>query len=444
MKLKSGDGLCDALRGVRVINIGDSLTHQLVETWRVCRVPFFPVFLISFSLSLSEARADVLRRAYPSRRLDPVRGPRLAVAAPRGSARVPSRSGQRGVRGRGADFGSPTREIPLRRHRRDPLQNAGERGASRRRGRSPTATPTKRARRATCPKRSTWRTSSRARRAAADGGGASARTRRRARMPSARRGSAATPTSNACVSRVWFFFVLLISPLRHRRDPPARRRTGPRSSSSSRSGLGASSPGPSRSTTRAWPSAARPSGTRRATSRRTFAASSLSLLCSVARTPAEPAVEPTPRRCRDARTFRSVLCRGGRAAEPIVEPTREPTAEPRTPSTPSPRRSNTAGTRRASHRSGGRSSARARSRRTRRSARSGSSGTRPSARAWPWSTTASRTSRASRVSRVLLVLVSSSFWRGAEPAWRGPIHMTQQSRETFYCPTRHRRRRSRS
>ena len=97
-------------------------------------------------------------------------------------------------------------------------------------------------------------------------------------MPSARRGSAATPTSNACVSRVWFFFVLLISPLRHRRDPPARRRTGPRSSSSSRSGLGASSPGPSRSTTRAWPSAAWPSGTRRATSRRTFAASSLSLL----------------------------------------------------------------------------------------------------------------------------------------------------------------------
>ncbi len=150
-------------------------------------------------------------------------------------------------------------------------------------------------------------------------------------MPSARRGSAATPTSNACVSRVWFFFVLLISPLRHRRDPPARRRTGPRSSSSSRSGLGASSPGPSRSTTRAWPSAARPSGTRRATSRRAFAASSLSLLCSVARTPAEPAVEPTPRRRRDARTFRSVLCRGGRAAEPIVEPTRAPTAEPRTP-----------------------------------------------------------------------------------------------------------------
>jgi hypothetical protein len=46
MKLKSGDGLCDALRGVRVINIGDSLTHQLVETWRVCRVLFFPVFLI--------------------------------------------------------------------------------------------------------------------------------------------------------------------------------------------------------------------------------------------------------------------------------------------------------------------------------------------------------------------------------------------------------------
>ena len=124
-------------------------------------------------------------------------------------------------------------------------------------------------------------------------------------MPSARRGSAATPTSNA--------------------------RTGPRSSSSSRSGLGASSPGPSRSTTRAWPSAARPSGTRRATSRRAFAASCLSLLCSVARTPAEPAVEPTPRRCRDARTFRSVLCRGGRAAEPTVEPTRESTAEPRTP-----------------------------------------------------------------------------------------------------------------
>ena len=379
MKLKSGDGLCDALRGVRVINIGDSLTHQLVETWRVCRVPFFSVFLISFSLSLSEARADVLRRAYPSRRLDPVRGPRLAVAAPRGSARVPSRSGQRGVRGRGADFGSPTREIPLRRHRRDPLQNAGERGASRRRGRSPTATPTKRARRATCPKRSTWRTSSRARRAAADGGGASARTRRRARMPSARRGSAATPTSNA--------------------------RTGPRSSSSSRSGLGASSPGPSRSTTRAWPSAARPSGTRRATSRRAFAASCLSLLCSVARTPAEPAVEPTPRRRRDARTFRSVLCRGGRAAEPTVEPTRESTAEPRTSSTPSTRRS-TAGTRRANRRSGGRSSARARSRRTRRSARSGRRGTRPSARAWPWSTTASRTSRASRISRVLLVLVS--------------------------------------
>ena len=40
MRLKSGDGLCDALRGVRVINIGDSLTHQLVETWRVSRVPF--------------------------------------------------------------------------------------------------------------------------------------------------------------------------------------------------------------------------------------------------------------------------------------------------------------------------------------------------------------------------------------------------------------------
>ena len=46
MRLKSGDGLCDALRGTRVINIGDSLTHQLVETWRVCRVPFLPVFLI--------------------------------------------------------------------------------------------------------------------------------------------------------------------------------------------------------------------------------------------------------------------------------------------------------------------------------------------------------------------------------------------------------------
>ena len=159
--------------------------------------------------------------------------------------------------------------------------------------------------------------------------------------------------------------------------------------------------------------------------------------------PAEPTVELTPRRRRDARTFRSVLCRGGRATEPIVEPTREPTAEPRTPSTPSPRRSNTAGTRRASCRSGGRSSARARSRRTRGSARSGRSGTRPSARAWPWSTTASRTSRASRVSRVLLVLVSSSFWC-AEPAWRGPIRMTQQSRETLYRPTRRRRRRSRS
>uniref|UniRef100_A0A6S8UCT0 Uncharacterized protein n=1 Tax=Pelagomonas calceolata TaxID=35677 RepID=A0A6S8UCT0_9STRA len=38
MKLKSGDGLCDALRGVRVINIGDSLTHQLVETWRARRI----------------------------------------------------------------------------------------------------------------------------------------------------------------------------------------------------------------------------------------------------------------------------------------------------------------------------------------------------------------------------------------------------------------------
>ena len=46
MRLKSGDGLCEALRGTRVINIGDSLTHQLVETWRVSRVPFFPVFLI--------------------------------------------------------------------------------------------------------------------------------------------------------------------------------------------------------------------------------------------------------------------------------------------------------------------------------------------------------------------------------------------------------------
>ena len=45
MRLKSGDGLCDALRGTRVINIGDSLTHQLVETWRVCRVPFFPRLL---------------------------------------------------------------------------------------------------------------------------------------------------------------------------------------------------------------------------------------------------------------------------------------------------------------------------------------------------------------------------------------------------------------
>ena len=278
MRLKSGDGLCEALRGMRVINIGDSLTHQLVETWRVCRVPFSPVFLI------------------------------------RGAPR--------------SDGGVYLGAAPLR-HRRDPLQNAGERGASRRRGRSPTATPTKRARRATCPRRSTWRTSSRASRAAAGGGGASARTRRRARTPSARRGSAATPTSAV--------------------------RTGPRSSSSSRSGLGASSPGPSRSTTRAWPSAARPSGTRRATSRR------------------------TPRR-------------------PLAR------------LTPSPRRSNTAGTRRASCRSGGRSSARARSRRTRGSARSGRSGTRPSARAWPWSTTASRTSRASRVSRVLLVLVSSSFW----------------------------------
>ena len=95
-------------------------------------------------------------------------------------------------------------------------------------------------------------------------------------MPSARRGSVPTPTSNA--------------------------RTGPRSSSSSRSGLGASSPGPSRSTTRAWPSAAWPSGTRRATSRRTFAASSLSLLCSVARTPAEPTVEPTRESTAEPRT----------------------------------------------------------------------------------------------------------------------------------------------
>ena len=38
MRLKSGDGLCDALRGTRVINIGDSLTHQLVETWRARRI----------------------------------------------------------------------------------------------------------------------------------------------------------------------------------------------------------------------------------------------------------------------------------------------------------------------------------------------------------------------------------------------------------------------
>ena len=95
-------------------------------------------------------------------------------------------------------------------------------------------------------------------------------------MPSARRGSVPTPTSAV--------------------------RTGPRSSSSSRKGLGASSPGPSRSTTRAWPSAAWPSGTRRATSRRTFAASSLSLLCSVARTPAEPAVEPTRESTAEPRT----------------------------------------------------------------------------------------------------------------------------------------------
>ena len=38
MRLKSGDALCDALRGTRVINIGDSLTHQLVETWRARRI----------------------------------------------------------------------------------------------------------------------------------------------------------------------------------------------------------------------------------------------------------------------------------------------------------------------------------------------------------------------------------------------------------------------
>ena len=38
MRLKSGDGLCEALRGTRVINIGDSLTHQLVETWRARRI----------------------------------------------------------------------------------------------------------------------------------------------------------------------------------------------------------------------------------------------------------------------------------------------------------------------------------------------------------------------------------------------------------------------
>ena len=292
------------MRGVRVINIGDSLTHQLVETWRVCRVPF------------SRRLLD------PSLRIRPA------------------------ADGRAAQFGGaadPAIDAPLR-HRRDPLQNAGERGASRRRGRSPTATPTKE--RGGPPVQGD-RPGERVRapdRAAAGGGGASARTRRRARMPSARRGSVPTPTSNA--------------------------RTGPRSSSSSRSGLGASSPGPSRSTTRAWPSAAWPSGTRRATSRRTFAASSLSLLCSVG--------------IRTPRSRRSSL-----RAEPTAEP------DPSTLST----RQTTAGTRRASCRSGGRSSARARSRRTRRSARSGSSGTRPSARAWPWSTTASRTSRASRVSR---------------------------------------------
>ena len=228
-------------------------------------------------------------------------------------------------------------------------------------------------------------------------------------MPSARRGSAATPTSNA--------------------------RTGPRSSSSSRSGLGASSPGPSRSTTRAWPSAAWPSGTRRATSRRTFAASSLSLL---SRWPG-----PRSRRSSSLHAVAATLELFDLCSVAVAEPRRRrssPRESPRLSLGPPPRHrrdaQTTAGTRRASCRSGGRSSARARSRRTRRSARSGRSGTRPSARAWPWSTTASRTSRASRVSRVLLVLVSSSFWRGAEPAWRGPIHMTQQSR--------HRRRRSRS
>lgn len=38
MRLRSDDGLCAALKGVRVINFGDSLTHQLVETWRARRI----------------------------------------------------------------------------------------------------------------------------------------------------------------------------------------------------------------------------------------------------------------------------------------------------------------------------------------------------------------------------------------------------------------------
>ena len=324
MRLKSGDGLCEALRGTRVINIGDSLTHQLVETWRARRIASsWPVpdgFAykkseeghLSKEIDLANEFARQSRGGRRRRRLGPHKEAREAAER---EARQRSDADEQCANGATFQFIEPQRPwslVPWAFQEHDP--SVAKCGVAFRNQTRDFATHFCRV----LPFPSVVRTSPRSRRS----------------------------SSLHAVAVTLELFDLCSFAVAEPRSRLSSLRESPRLS------LG-----------------------------------------------------PPRRRRRDAQT--------------------------------------TAGTRRASCRSGGRSSARARSRRTRGSARSGRSGTRPSARAWPWSTTASRTSRASRVSRVLLVLVSSSFWC-AEPAWRGPIRMTQQSRETLYRPTRRRRRRSRS
>ncbi|CAH0364809.1 unnamed protein product [Pelagomonas calceolata] len=221
MKLKSGDGLCDALRGVRVINIGDSLTHQLVETWRARRIASsWPVpdgyaykkseeGHLSKEIDLANEFARQTRGGRRRRRLGPHKEAREAAER---EARQRSDADEQCANGATFQFIEPQRPwslVPWAFQEHDPSV---------------------------------------------------------AKCGVAFRNQTRDFATHFC--RVQPF--------------PSVAVAGP----------------------------------------------------------AEPTVELTPRRRRDARTFRSVLCRGGRAAETTVEPTREPTAEPRTPSTPSPRRSN--------------------------------------------------------------------------------------------------------